>query len=211
MGEWGELIKLTVALVAVVDPFGTIPLFLSALGPADAWVRARAARAAGLTVLTVLALAVLAGETILRWFGISIASFMVGGAILLLIHSISMLQVRESRLRQTPEEAAQAAQTHAVGVVPIGIPLLAGPGAISAVIIYAHEAQTGPLGPWLLLAPVAVVALVVWGTLGASGTIARAMGKTGLNIMTRVMGLILAALAVEIMARGLVMLFPGLK
>ncbi|HSD60373.1 MAG TPA: MarC family protein [Burkholderiales bacterium] len=208
MGEWGELIKLTVALVAVVDPFGTIPLFLSALGPADARLRARAARAAALTVLTVLALAALAGETILRWFGISIASFMVGGAILLLIHGISMLQVRESRLRQTPEEAAQAAQTHAVGVVPIGIPLLAGPGAISAVIIYAHEA---PLGPWLLLAPVAVVALVVWGTLRASATIAQAMGTTGLNIMTRVMGLILSALAVEIMARGLVILFPGLK
>lgn len=211
MTEWGELIKLTVALVAVVDPFGTIPLFLSALGPADPVTRARAARAAALTVLTVLTLAALAGDAFLRLFGISIASFMVGGALLLLIHSVSMLQVRESRVRQTPEEAAQAAETHAVGVVPIGIPLLAGPGAISAVIIYAHEAQAAPLGPWVLLAPVTVVSLVVWGCLAASGSIARAMGTTGLNIMTRVMGLILAALAVEIMARGLVMLFPGLR
>lgn len=211
MADWGELIKLTVALVAVVDPFGSIPLFLSALGPADARTRARAARAAALTVLTVLALAALAGDAFLRLFGISIASFMVGGAILLLIHSISMLQVRESRLRQTPEEAAQAAETHAVGVVPIGIPLLAGPGAISAVIIYAHEAQAGPWGAWVLLLPVTAVALVVWAALAASGSIARAMGTTGLNIMTRVMGLILAALAVEIMARGLVILFPGLR
>src|SRR5512134_1813842 len=117
MGEWGELIKLTVALLALVDPFGTIPLFLSALGPSDARVRARAARAAALTVLTVLAFAALAGDAFLRLFGISIASFMVGGAILLLIHSVSMLQVREGRLRRAPEEAAQAAETHAVGVV----------------------------------------------------------------------------------------------
>ena len=209
--EWGEIVKLTVALVAVVDPFGSIPLFLSALGPAGAGTRSRAARAAALTVFTVLALSALAGDALLRLFGISIASFMVGGALLLLIHSVSMLQVRETRLRQTPEEAAQAAETHAVGVVPIGIPLLAGPGAISAVIIYAHEAQAGPLGTWVLLAPVAAVSLVVWGSLAASGAVARAMGTTGLNIMTRVMGLILAALAVEIMARGLVMLFPGLK
>jgi multiple antibiotic resistance protein len=211
MADWGELVKLTVALVAVVDPFGTIPLFLSALGPADPRLRARAARAAALTVLTVLALAALAGDAFLRLFGISIASFMVGGSLLLLIHSVSMLQVRETRPRQTPEEAAQPADTHVVGVVPIGIPLLAGPGAISAVIIYAHEAQAGPLGAWVLLAPVAAVSLVVWGSLTASGNIARAMGSTGLNIMTRVMGLILAALSVEIMARGLVMLFPGLK
>jgi multiple antibiotic resistance protein len=210
MGEWGELVKLTVALLAVVDPFGTIPLFLSALGNTDARTRSRAARAAALTVLTVLGLAVLGGDAFLRLFGISIASFMVGGALLLLIHSVSMLQVRETRLRQTPEEAAQAAETQAVGVVPIGIPLLAGPGAISAVIIYSHEAA-GPLATWRLLIPVAVVSLVVWACLAASGRIARAMGTTGINITTRVMGLILAALAVEIMARGLVMLFPGLK
>ncbi|HEX9180397.1 MAG TPA: MarC family protein [Burkholderiales bacterium] len=210
MAEWGELIKMTVALVAVVDPFGNIPLFLSALGPAEPKTRARAARAAALTVAVVLALAALAGDAFLQVFGISIASFMVGGGLLLLIHSVSMLQVREGQPGDA-REAAQAAGTHAVGVVPIGIPLLAGPGAISAVIIYAHEAPAGPLGTWVLLLPVVAVALVVWGCLAASGRIARAMGATGLNIMTRVMGLILAALAVEIMARGLVTLFPGLR
>jgi MarC family membrane protein len=206
----GELIKLSIALLAIVDPFGSVPLFLGALGGAPAPARARAARAAAITVFTVLALSALAGDAVLGFFGISIASFMVGGGLLLLLLSVSMLQAKESRIRQTPEEAAEATESHAIGVVPVGLPMLAGPGAISTVIIYAHGMQ-GPGGAVTLLAPILAVSLMVWATLHASGAIAQRMGTTGLHIMTRVMGLILAALAVEIMARGLLMLFPGLR
>lgn len=208
--DLGELIKLTVALVAIVEPFGTVPLFLGALGVVAPEVRARAARSAAITVFAVLGLSALAGDAILGLFGISIAAFMVGGGLLLLILSVSMLQAKESRIRQTPEEAAEASQSEAVGVVPIGLPLLAGPGAISTVIIYAHDTPGGVVGLLAVLLPVGVVAAVVWATLRGASAIARHMGTTGINIMTRVMGLILAALAVEIMARGLLQLFPGL-
>ncbi len=208
--DWGELIKLTVALVVIVEPFGAVPLFLGVLGTSPPGVQAKAARSAAITVFVVLGLSALAGDTILALFGISIGSFMVGGGLLLLILSVSMLQAKESRIRQTPEEAAEANQSQAIGVVPIGLPLLAGPGAISTVIIYAHETGGQMPGLLALLVPVAVVAGVVWMTLRSAGAIARRMGTTGLNIMTRVMGLILAALAVEIMARGLLQLFPGL-
>jgi len=208
--DWGELIKLTVALLAIVEPFGTVPLFLGALGVAPPGMQARAARSAAITVFAVLTLSALAGEAILDLFGISIAAFMVGGGLLLLILSVSMLQAKESRIRQTPEEAAEASQSEAIGVVPIGLPLLAGPGAISTVIIYSHETGGGMAGLLAVLLPVAAVSGVVWVTLHGAGAVARRMGTTGIHIMTRVMGLILAALAVEIMARGLLQLFPGL-
>jgi MarC family membrane protein len=208
--DWGELTKLTIALLAIVDPFGTVPLFLGALDGAPVEARVRAARAAAVTVFIVLAVSALAGDAVLGLFGISIAAFMVGGGLLLLLLSVSMLQAKESRLRQTPEEAAEATASHAIGVVPVGMPLLAGPGAISTVIIYAHGTQVAP-SPVALLGPIFVVSLVVWGTLHAAGAIARRMSTTGLHIMTRVMGLILASLAVEIMARGLLLLFPGLR
>jgi multiple antibiotic resistance protein len=130
---------------------------------------------------------------------------------LVLLLAISMLQAKESPIRQTPEEAVEAADREAVGVVPLGIPLLAGPGAISSMIIAAHQFRHGDLlGHVLLLIPVSVVALVVLGIFALSGRISRRLGKTGINIVTRLMGLILAAMAVEFIARGLIELFPNL-
>ncbi|MBI2313798.1 MAG: NAAT family transporter [Betaproteobacteria bacterium] len=210
MIDWTELLKMTVALLAVVDPFGTIPFFVSAVGEITGAERRRMARTVAITVFTVLAVAALAGDRVLGFFGISLAAFMVGGGLLLLLHAVSMLQVRETRLRQTPEEAVEATAKHALGVVPIGIPLLAGPGAISSVIIYANQVPGKP-GPYLVLVPVVVVAATVWATFRGSGAIAARLGVTGLNIVTRLMGLLLAAMAVEIIARGLARLFPGLQ
>ena len=213
MIEWGELFKFGVALLAIVEPFGAIPLFIGAMGTMSAPDRARGARIVALTVFLVLAGALFLGELLLAWFGISIAAFMVGGGILLLLHAVSMLQARTSGLRQTPEETMEASERHAIGVVPIGIPLLAGPGAISSVIIYAHQASgggSGVPGVLLLLIPITAVCAVVWVTFRLAEPIARRIGHTGLNILTRLMGLLLAAMAVEIVARGLIRLFPGL-
>jgi multiple antibiotic resistance protein len=210
MIEWGELFKFGVALLAIVEPFGAIPLFIGAMGAMSAPDRARGARIVALTVFLVLAGALFLGEVLLAWFGISIAAFMVGGGILLLLHAVSMLQARTSSLRQTPEETMEASERHAIGVVPIGIPLLAGPGAISSVIIYAHQASGGVFGVLMLLIPITAVCAVVWVTFRLAEPIARRIGHTGLNILTRLMGLLLAAMAVEIVARGLIRLFPAL-
>lgn len=210
MTEWSELFKITVALIAVVDPFGGVPLFISAMGDLPGEERAKGARIVALTVLLVLGGALLVGERLLEVFGISIAAFMVGGGILLLLHAVSMLQARTGDLRQTPAEKMEAAERHAIGVVPIGIPLLAGPGAISSVIIYGHQAHGNVYNVLLLLAPITLVAAVVWGMFLMARPVAVRLGATGLNIATRLMGLILASMAVEIIARGLVKLFPAL-
>ena len=209
MNEWADLFKLTIALLAIVDPVAGIPVFLSATETDSQASRKRTARIVAVTVFCVLGAAALLGTEILRFFGISIPSFLIGGGILLLMMAISMLQAQESRVRQTPDEAEEAAEKDAVAVVPLGIPLLAGPGAISTMIIATHQSP-GFVHQLKLLIPAAAIALVVWATLAAATRILQRLGRTGMNIITRVMGLIIAAIAVEYIYRGLAELFPKL-
>jgi multiple antibiotic resistance protein len=209
MNEWSDLLKLTIGLLAIVDPIAGIPMFLSATATDSADSRKRTARVVAITVFCVLAVSALIGTQILKFFGISIPSFLIGGGIMLLILAISMLQAQESRMRQTPDEAEEAAEKDAVAVVPLGIPLLAGPGAISTMIIATHQSP-GFLHHLLLLIPAAIIAVATWACLAAATRISARLGKAGMNIITRVMGLIIAALAVEYIYRGLAELFPKL-
>ncbi|GBG15642.1 multiple antibiotic resistance protein [Novimethylophilus kurashikiensis] len=209
MIDWNYLVKIGVGLFAIVNAIGTIPIFISATDGWSAAHRAKTARIIGITVFTVLALSLFIGDSMLDFFGISIASFQVGGGILLLLMAISMMHAKESEARQTPEEAQVAIEHDAVAIVPLSIPLLAGPGAISSMII-AAEHSGGVVGHISLLIPVAVVSVLSWRILLLSDFIAERLGTIGINIVTRLMGLILAAMSVEFMARGLASLFPGL-
>ncbi len=209
MGEWTDLVKLTVALLAIVDPFASIPVFLSVTTGYTALERRRVTQVVAVTVFSVLGVAALIGTEILRFFGISIPSFLIAGGILLLLMAISMLQARETGIRQTPDEAAEANERDAVAVVPLGIPLLAGPGAISTMIIATHESSSY-LYHVLLLIPAAIIAVIVWVTFAAAARISERLGTTGMNIITRVMGLIIAAIGIEYIYRGLIELFPKL-
>ena len=209
MSDWSEYAKLFAGLLAIVNPFGAIPLFISfTAGYTDAERRRTGARAA-LTVALVLYVALLTGEAILALFGISAASFRVGGGILVLLIAVSMMHARPSGAKQTEEEVEDAAERDSVAVVPLGMPLLAGPGAISTVVLYAH--RSGEVMHYLVLAvEIPIVAGIVWLSLRAAPAIGDRLGRTGINIITRIMGLIMAAIAVEIMANGLRQLFPGL-
>lgn len=209
MGEWTDLIKLTVALLAIVDPVASIPVFLSTTTGYTQAERRRVTQVVAITVFSVLAVAALVGTQVLRFFGISIPSFLIAGGILLLLMAISMLQARESGIRQTPDEAEEASEKDAVAVVPLGIPLLAGPGAISTMIIATHRSESF-LSHFPLLIPAAIIGIAVWATFAAATRIAARLGKTGMNIITRVMGLIIAAIGVEYIYRGLIELFPRL-
>jgi len=209
MGEWTDLIKLTVALLAIVDPFASIPVFLSTTTGYTQAERRRVTQVVAITVFCVLAVAALIGTQMLRFFGISIPSFLIAGGILLLLMAISMLQAKESGIRQTPDEAEEASEKDAVAVVPLGIPLLAGPGAISTMIIATHH-SAGFFGHFTLLIPAALIGGVVWATFMAATRISERLGKTGMNIITRVMGLIIAAIGVEYIYRGMIELFPKL-
>lgn len=203
------MFKTTIALLAIVNPIGGLPVFLSTTSSWPAAARRSVARVVAFTVFIVLTVAAFIGTHVLEFFGISIPSFQVGGGILLLLLAVSMMQARESGIRQTAEESQEATEREAIAVVPLAIPLLAGPGAISTMILASNEGS-GLVFRLKLLVPAAVVAGVVWGVLLVSTRVAHRLGTTGMNIVTRLMGLMLAALAVEFIAKGLQSLFPSL-
>ncbi len=205
-----ELVKAALALFAIVDPVGVIPIFLLATQGYTLAQSHAAARIAALTVLGVLTLFTFAGGSMLMFFGIRLAAFSVAGGLLLLLLALSMVQAHVSPQRQTRDEAAEAEERDAVGVVPLGIPLLAGPGAITHVIVAASAAKGEVLHQAALLIPVALVSLSVWLAFRAAPVISRRLGKTGIHVVTRLMGLIIAAISVEMIAEGLGKLFPGL-
>jgi multiple antibiotic resistance protein len=209
MTEWGALFKIGLALFAIVNPIGSVPIFITATSGSHAAERARLLRMVAITVFTVLTLSVFLGDRILEFFGISIASFQTGGGILLLMMAISMMHAKQSGARQSIEEAQAVAEREATAIVPLSIPLLAGPGAISSMIIAAQQ-NSGLWWHAQLMAPIAAVALLAWAILSLSGPIANRLGTIGINIFTRLMGLILAAMAVEFIAHGLTGLFPAL-
>jgi multiple antibiotic resistance protein len=208
--DWAYLFKIGIALFAIVNPIGSVPIFISAT---DGWNRQqklRTANVVALTVFLVLAASALFGEGILAFFSITIPSFQVGGGILILLIAINMLHAKQSHSKQTPEEAKTMEERDVIAIVPLSIPLLAGPGAISSMIIAAQDSTT--FGAQLsLLIPILMVALLVWLSLQLSSYIAGKLGTIGINIVTRLMGLILAAMAVEFIAHGMSGLFPVLR
>ena len=203
-----EYARFVISLFAILSPFAAIPLFLSLTNGFDTQQKSRTAAAASATVAAVLIVSGFAGEPILAALGTSLDAFRVGGGIVLLLVALSMLSAQTSAVQHRPEEAAEA-DTSSVGVVPLGIPLLAGPGSISAVIIemshqpgYGHQAA--------IVACILVVCVVTWLILHLAYPIGQRLGKIGLNVLSRLFGLILAAIAVQVMATGLRALFPGL-
>lgn len=205
-----------VSLFSIVNPFSTIPAYVGLTADIPLPDRRRLTRQAGASVLVILTASYLAGEGMLRFFGISVASLQVAGGLLILGMAWNMLQAKMSPHKQTPEEAreAQHAQENAerpnIGVIPLGMPLLAGPGAISLMIIDASKTQ-GWSGHVVALSAVVLVAFLCWLILVAATPITRVLGRTGMNVATRFMGLILAAIAVEFITSGLATIFPGWK
>ncbi|WP_062364238.1 MarC family protein [Variovorax paradoxus] len=208
-----DLIKPLVTLVAIVNPLAIVPFFIHyTQGYSDAQ-RRHTVRMSAFSAFVVIAVSALIGLQLLAFFGISIASFQVGGG-LLLMSSLSMLNAKPAESKTNVEELrateVKASMGASIAVVPLTIPLLTGPATISTVVIYADKTQhLWELG--LLVGYGVVVALATALAFSLAQPIARVLGKTGINIMTRLMGLILAALAVEVMADGLGKLFPILQ
>jgi multiple antibiotic resistance protein len=209
--EIHDLIKFTLSLFAIVDPIGIIPVFLASTEGFSFSQRKAAAWVSALTVFFVLVVFAFGGTQLLDFFGIRLASFSVGGGFILLMLAIAMAQARVSPIRQTPEEAREAIEKEAVGAVPLGVPLLAGPGAITHVIVASSGKGSENWLVHLSLVPsIVLIAFSVWLCFRLSPIIARKMGTTGIHVVTRLMGLIIAGIAVEMIATGFVQLFPGL-
>ncbi|MDR3005693.1 MAG: NAAT family transporter [Acidovorax sp.] len=206
-------LKPLITLVAIVNPLAIVPFFIHYTQGFDEAQRRQTIRSAAISTCVVICACALLGLQVLDFFNISLQSFQVGGGLLLLISAMNMLNARPAEDRPnngTLEAGAEkAAMGNSIAVVPLTIPLLTGPAAMSTVVIYADKAAN----LWQHLALLGygvVVAAAVWAAFSLADPISRVLGKTGINVMTRLMGLILAALAVEVMAGGLGKIFPGL-
>lgn len=206
-------IKPLLTLLAIVNPLAIVPFFIHYTQGFDPSQRRRTVITASFTAFVVIAASALLGLKILEFFSISLASFQVGGGMLLLISSMNMLNAQPAEAKHHTNELEDGAQKAAMGasiaVVPLTIPLLTGPATISTVVIYANQAQDW-LQLLLLVGYGVVIGVATAICFALADPISRALGRTGINVMTRLMGLILAALAVEVMALGLLKLFPGL-
>jgi multiple antibiotic resistance protein len=206
-----DLLKPLIALLAIVNPIGVVPFFLHFTQNFSREQRQRTIRIAAFSAFLVIAVSALAGLKVIEFFGISLASFQVGGGTLLLISSLTMLnaQPAESKPSDLSDGAEKADAGASIAVVPLTIPLLTGPATISTMVIYAEKTRhLWQLG--VLVGYGVVIGLITWAVFSASGRIGKVLGRTGINVMTRLMGLILAAMAVELLADGLAKLFPVL-
>ena len=206
-----DLLKPLVALLAIVNPIGVVPFFIHFTQAFSPEQRRRTIRISAFTAFAVIAISAVAGLKLIEFFGISLASFQVGGGCLLLISSLAMLnaQPAESKPTDVSDGQERVDAGVSIAVVPLTIPLLTGPATISTMVIYAEKTRHW----WeqgVLVGYGVVIGVVTFFVFSASGRIAKVLGRTGINVMTRLMGLILAAMAVELLADGLVKLFPVL-
>lgn len=206
--DLSTFLKTLLALIVVVEPISAAPIFLSLTHHQTPRQRSHTANRAIIAVFLILLISALVGKGILELFGISLASFKVAGGILFLFMGLEMINAQTSRTRQTPEEQEEAEHREDVAIVPMALPQLAGPGAIGSVILLA---QKGPFFPHILFvtAIIASVALLSWICLRLAEPMGKALGRTGINIFTRVMGLIVVAVAVEFVVGGIKALWNG--
>lgn len=206
--ELGFGLSFFVTLLSVLNPLHAVPLYLSMVpNPAPETTR-RVARISALTVLAALGLTLVVGDDLLSFFGITVPAFQVGGGLLILMMAMSMLQGQTPPAKATPAEAAEAAQWREIAVVPLGTPILAGAGSMSTIIVFEHDATTWE--HWAMLAiGIVLNVFLCWLFLRYSDALIRALGRTGVNVVSRLMGMILVAMAIQFMADGIHGLFPG--
>lgn len=207
-------LKPLVTLLAIVNPLAIVPFFIHYTQGFSAAQRRNTIWVSSFSAFVVIAVSALLGLQILEFFGISLASFQVGGGMLLLTSALNMLNAQPAEAKTNTHEMQDGAEKAAMGasiaVVPLTIPLLTGPASMSTVVIYADKAKN-LFQLSALVGYGVVVALATALCFSMAQPIARVLGKTGINVMTRLMGLILAALAVEVMSDGLTKLFPVLR
>jgi multiple antibiotic resistance protein len=206
---WSEYSQFAISLFAILSPFSALPIFLVLTDRLSQAERAHVATVATTTVAIVLTATAIAGQTILAVLDTSLGAFQVGGGIVLMMLAFSMLRAETSSVQHRPEEAVPSTHAASIGVIPLGLPLLAGPGSISSVIIEMNRSAEF-IHAVLVIGCILVICAANWLVLRLSEPISKRLGQTGLNITTRLFGLILMGTAVQFIATGLRTLFPAL-
>ncbi|MCL1038157.1 YchE family NAAT transporter [Shewanella corallii] len=202
-------IKFFLGLVAIINPVGLLPVFVSLTSHQTEPERNQTAKVANIAVVVILLVTIFAGQHILNMFSISLSAFRIAGGTLIAIIAMSMLQGKLGEVKRNKEEVGESSAMESVAVVPLALPLMAGPGAISSVIVFAAENNT-----WVNLAGMSA-AVVVFGLLSfllfrMASVIYKILGKTGINVITRLMGLIMLSIGIEVIAAGFKGMFPSL-
>ncbi len=204
-----ELVLIFTSILFIVDPFAVIPTFLAMTvrdSPAQRRVLAR--RGAWTCAITLIAFA-LGGSLIFKVFGITIGAFKIAGGVLIGLNALDMVQARRSQQRETAVETAEGIQKDDIGIMPLGVPMLAGPGAISTVMVLALGAKS-PAATVTVYVSIVLTALITYLVLSAASMVERRLGQTGMRILTRLMGLVLSAIAVQFIIDGIKLSFRDL-
>ncbi len=204
-------LAIIVTVFAIVDPIGTLPFFVALTTGFSAEDRTVILRRAVLVLGSVLALFALFGRFLFQAFGFTLAAFEIAGGILLFTVAYDMLRGEIARVKLTPQDRDEAiARRDELSVVPLGIPLLAGPGAISTVMIYEGNSGNAPISIAATFVAIAVTTVATYFILRYGQPIFRYLGRVGVMAMTRVLGLLLAAVGVQFVIIGILASFPSL-
>ncbi len=207
--DFSLYLKFFIGLVAIINPLGLLPVFVSLTSHQSSQERMKTNTTANIAVMVILWVSMFGGQVIQDVFGISIASFRIAGGSLITLIAWSMLQGKLGEVKHNKEEKGESIAKESIAVVPLALPLMAGPGAISSTIVYSSQFHT-PSQLFGLSLVVVVFSLFSWLVFRAAPLLFRVMGKTGINVVTRIMGLIMMSLGIEIMVAGLKHMFPGL-
>ncbi|MDF7680788.1 YchE family NAAT transporter [Enterobacteriaceae bacterium ESL0689] len=201
--------KFFIGLLALVNPIGIIPVFISMTRDQTVTECNKTNLTANASVAIILLISLFLGNTILQIFGISIDSFRIAGGILVVTIAISMVSGKLGEDKQNKQEKSEAESRDSIGVVPLALPLMAGPGAISSVIVWGARYHTifHLLG---FSIAIIIFAGCCWGIFRIAPWLVRLLGQTGINVVTRIMGLLLMSLGIEFIVTGVKILFPGL-
>jgi multiple antibiotic resistance protein len=200
-----------VTLFVVIDPLGMVPLFMSVVPSTDATVRRRTALRGTLAASGLLVVAAFAGGFVLKQLGITLAAFRIAGGVLLLLLAIDMVLARMGPIRTTaPAEEVEADLRHDPALVPLATPLIAGPGSFSSVILLMGRADGDPLAMLTVVAVLLAVMTILLAALLAASRIMDLLGMTGVAVLGRVFGIVLSALAVQLILSGIAETFPAL-
>ena len=201
--SWWQFFAVSLSsLLFLVDPVATVPAFLVMTEGHSDEHRKRMARRAAWTCFAVLGGFGLIGGKVFALLGITMPAFRIAGGLILLLVGIDMVQARRPGTSEAPGEAEEGAHKDDVGIIPLGMPMLAGPGAISAVMV-----MIGPAPHWwqglLIALALLMTSAITYAVLRAASSVRRYLGETGIHVLTRLMGMLLMALAVQFIAGGL--------
>nr|WP_314267834.1 YchE family NAAT transporter [uncultured Moellerella sp.] len=202
-------IKFFISLFALVNPVGILPVFISMTNYQTNIDRNKTNLVANSSVAIILCISLLVGDSILKLFGISIDSFRIAGGILIVTIAMSMISGKIGEDKQNKQEKSETSIRESIGVVPLALPLMAGPGAISSCIVW-----TSRWHGWQNLLGLALTsiffAFCCWLLFRSASLLVRYLGQTGINVITRIMGLLLMSLGIEFVVTGVKAIFPGL-